>query len=247
MNEGEATFADLGIPFPLWEAPVKSASSYVGVQTCLLCQNTVQHCFRLGVGDDIVVTCPACQTENGLSADDKTSEPCRNCGQSVACPVALTDEKELRVCYACLRAGRAAITKDTVFGMIRWEDAIKGQTHGVPGLDRTDVETVDIDEGWKAARLAPETMFELLRTPNYITWQGERWQFDEGRPMIYVGEWNQEDFNRHAPDGDGKRLFYELVEEPLDEHWEFIADVLPAVYVFRSATRQKWAAHWDMD
>jgi len=33
------------------------------------------------------------------------------------------------------------------------------------------------DSDWVGARLPPEMMFELLRTPAYATIQGEQWQF----------------------------------------------------------------------
>ena len=138
-----------------------------------------------------------------------------------------TDDKPSLVCYECLRAGRVALPKDTaqdgeMAGLLDWENAAENT-------------------------VASGLMWELLRTPHYVTWQGEQWQFDEGQPMIYVGEWNRAAFNAHAPNGDGKALFDEIVFEGMDAHWEYLADEQPCVYVFRSATREKWAAHWDMD
>jgi len=108
-------------------------------------------------------SCPACGTENGLAANRKDGS-CRQCQAAVPFPDLGDDE--IKTCYACLRSGKAAITKDTELGMLSWEQAFEGVTHGVPGLDRTDFELVPKDEDdWVGARLPQEMMFELLRTP----------------------------------------------------------------------------------
>ena len=245
------TFSELGIPFPLFEAPVENAAGYAGQETCGFCRAKDRPCFELGIGDDVMVVCPHCQTENGLDADDKASGACINCGKTLSFPADSANEDPLYICYACLRTGGAAITKDTVFGMIRWQEAQKGQTHGIPGnaprLPQTDVEWVEAEGGWKAARLASDMMWELLRTPNYTTWQGEQWQFDGQEPMLYVGEWNQNAFNNHAPGGNGKAFFDEIVTDGLDDQWDYLNEAMPCVYVFRSTTQEKYAAHWDAD
>lgn len=245
------TFAQLGIPFPLFEAPVERAPDYVGLKTCSLCHMEGRHCFQLNGSDDVAVWCSVCQTENGLSANDKEDgAACTKCGAVLDFPPNVkegTQEEPMLTCYECLRAGCAAITKVTVLGMIRWEDAARGQTHGVPRLNRSDVELVTVEDDWTAARLAPDMMWELLRTPGYLTWQGEQWQFDEGKPMIYVGEWNRAAFNRYALNGNGKRFFYEIVPDTYDGQWDDLPNEHSSVYVFRSATREINAAHWDMD
>lgn len=46
------TFAELGIPFPLFEAPTSEASDYVGLSSCRLCEVKSRHCFRLDIGCD---------------------------------------------------------------------------------------------------------------------------------------------------------------------------------------------------
>ncbi len=52
-----ATFADLGIPFPLFEAPTTEASDYAGVATCRLCGGKGCHCFEVG---HLILSCPTC-------------------------------------------------------------------------------------------------------------------------------------------------------------------------------------------
>ena len=114
-----ATFAELGIPFPLFEAPTTEASDYVGLATCRLCGGRECHCFELGTGDSLILPCPACGVGNGLSAGDRAATPCRSCGSTVPFPDKLKTRKQLLVCYDCLRGGKAAMTKSTEFGMVR--------------------------------------------------------------------------------------------------------------------------------
>lgn len=128
-----AKFAELGIPFPLFEAPTKEASDYTGIATCRLCGGRGRHCFELGIGDAMILACPTCGVENGLSAHDRKDVACRSCGSAVPFPESLKAKKQLLVCYECLRAGKAAMTKDTEFGMVslrascrrtRWQDPV---------------------------------------------------------------------------------------------------------------------------
>jgi hypothetical protein len=129
------TFAELGVPFPLFDAPTSEANEYVGLSSCRLCEARDRHCFDLSIGCAVIQPGPACEVDNGLDANDCKDGPCRSCGSTVPFPDSLKEKKNLHICYACLRAGRAAITKDTEFGMASWEQAFRGVTHGVP--DRT--------------------------------------------------------------------------------------------------------------
>ena len=130
--------------------------------------------------------------------------------------------------------------------MISWEQAFEGVTNGVPGLSRSDFEMVPQEDGWIAARLPQEMMFELLRTPTYRSLQGERWQFCCKCPMIVVGEWSREEFAERAPDGDGQRFFHEIVEEPVPGLWEDQLHDITGVYVFRCKDCARLTAHWDL-
>ena len=56
----------------------------------------------------------------GLAVDDRQNALCRECKAEIAFPKA---PENLTACYACLRAGRAALTKDTELGMISWKQA----------------------------------------------------------------------------------------------------------------------------
>jgi uncharacterized protein CbrC (UPF0167 family) len=238
------TFAQLGIPFPLFEGPSEQASEYCGIAACSLCSKKGQHCFQLGIGCAIVLKCPSCGTTNGLDTSDYEDSHCRHCHATIPFPE--LGGNEIKVCYSCLRNGKAAITKDTVLGMISWEQAFEGVTHGVPGLNRNDFEMVPKEDDWVGARLPQEMMFELLRTPTYSTIQGERWQFCCRQPMVFIGEWSREEFSRRAPDGDGRRFFEAIVEDTVPGLWEDKLHDITGVYVFRCASCGRLTARWDI-
>jgi hypothetical protein len=198
----ELTFTDLGIPFALFDAPVSEAAEYKGRGRCSLCSKEALHCFEAGIGDAVIVPCPRCAAEVALDADARSGGTCAVCGAGVGFPD-LGDSAVL-ACYRCLRSGCLALTKDTELGMIRHEEALRGVTHGVPGLNRADFDLVPLDDGWVGAKLPKPTMLELLRTPSYPSIQGERWLFCCKCPMTYVGQWSRQKFTEMAPDGDGR-------------------------------------------
>jgi uncharacterized protein CbrC (UPF0167 family) len=238
------SFSDLNIPFPLFDADEQDACEYVGHRRCSIC-GAYHLCFELGIGCAVMATCPECHAENGLDADDRRDEPCRQCGTAVPFP-AFTDDDELVACYDCLRAGRAAITTDTELGMISWEQAYEGLTHGIPGLSRTDFELVDGEDDWVRAHLPQETMFELLRTPNYLSIQGECWQFCCQEPMVFIGCWSRERFNKESEDGNGQALFNEIVQDVVPGLWEDELHDITGVYVFRCGRCGRRTACWDI-
>jgi uncharacterized protein CbrC (UPF0167 family) len=241
------TFADLGIPFPLFETPADEASEYLGLCTCSLCRSPSVHCFHLDIGAELIIGCPSCGTCSALDASDRQVSRCRSCGQPV--PFPRLDDDDVGCCYGCLLAGKAAYTQDTVLGMITWEHAQLGRTHGVPGLlKRDDFEVVPSTdgEGWTCVRVPTEILLELTRTPTYSTIQGERWQFCCRRPMIYVGSWSRDEFTHRAPAGDGKAFFTRIVQKPVEGLWEDCLHDVTGVYVFRCVDCHRLTAHWDI-
>src|SRR5205823_6448560 len=125
-------------------APVEATSQYYGVTRCSLCGNPARHCFELDIGDEVVVHCERCEAQNGLDASDATDKPCRECGALVHFPA--DSDEVVAACYQCLRAGNATLGKDTVLGMVGWEQANAGITHGAPGLDHPDFEMIPIPD-----------------------------------------------------------------------------------------------------
>jgi len=238
------SFSNLNIPFPLFEAVEEEASEYVGLEDCSLC-GSHHHCFRLSIGCAVMSSCSNCGLENGLDADDREETPCRGCNSKIAFPD-LPEVDDIVACYVCLRSGRAAITKDTELGMISWEQAYEGLTHGIPGMSRTDFDLVEGEEGWIRARLPNEMMFELLRTPNYSSIQGERWQFCCQRPMIFIGNWSRERFTNESEDGDGEALLNKLVQDVVPGLWEDQLHDVTGIYVFRCPECVRRTGHWDI-
>lgn len=244
------TFRQLGIPFPLHEAPVEPSdgSEYAGRGTCRICGAAERPCFHLGAGAALIVPCPACLIENGWKVEAKASANCRRCGSFIPFPEAVATKKEPKICYTCLRAGKAALTKDTEFGMITFEQAFTGITHGVPGLQQNQFEAVvlNAEENWIGVRMPQAAMFELLRTPTYSTWQGECWLFCCQYPMTFVGQWQREQFEERAPGGSAEKLYYSAVEGVEPDSWDTLGSVINA-YVFECKRCGKLRGHYDLD
>jgi uncharacterized protein CbrC (UPF0167 family) len=237
------TFSDLGTPFPLFQAPIDDASDFVGQGICGLCDAHSNVCFELGIGSEVIVTCPACSREVGLDADDRQNGTCPRCGTSVIFPAV---PERLLCCFSCLRNGRAAITKDTELGMVSWEHASQGLTHGVPGLNRSDFELVPTESDWVRARVDGHLLVEMVRTPGYSTIQGERWKFCCQQPMAFVGSWSREEFAARASDGDGKALLALVLGEDVPGLWEDELHDVTGIYVFRCRACSRLAGHWDI-
>ena len=134
----------------------------------------------------------------------------------------------LRGCVQCLRAGRWAQTHVTETGVIGWESTA--------GVDAT--------AEWRT---------DLVHTPRYATFQGERWLFCHGLPMVYLGEWGRLDFDAARP-GAGYELFVEVVRDigpaDIEDAWESglgrtSDDSELKVYLFRCRQCARLRTHSD--
>jgi uncharacterized protein CbrC (UPF0167 family) len=198
--------------------------------------------FGLGIGDAIIVACPSCRAENALDVFDATSAPCTRCSTGLEFP---SLSGPVLACADCLRAGRAAINHNTELGMVGWQHACQGWTHGLPLAPRGWETSEPDQDGWSRVRVPRELLENLVRTPEYPTIQGERWLFCCKEPMVYLGEWSRARFTQEARDGDGERLFGEIVEDVGPDLWgnDFLDD---GVYVFECDRCGKRRAHWDV-
>jgi uncharacterized protein CbrC (UPF0167 family) len=237
------TFAELGMPFRLFEADVGEATRYLAEGACSIC-GAVGPAFELGIGADLIVPCSRCWTENALDAHERVGKACRSCGVTVPFPAV---GKTIACCYACLRAGRAALTQDTELGMVRWEDAEVGLTHAMPteATYHPDWETAIGQDGWPCAKVDRDALLELVRTPAYVSWQGERWRFCCGRIMVFIGGWPAADFAREAEGGDGMRLFLELMDDAEPEVWPRVEAGTVSTYLFRCTTCGARRGYYD--
>jgi uncharacterized protein CbrC (UPF0167 family) len=237
------TFKALGIDFPLFDAPAEDASDYVGVATCSFC-SAQTHSFSLGIGCYVQVRCTTCGVENWLDADDRANGLCRSCARPVEFP--FLGDGEVLVCYGCLRSGRAAMTKDTEFGMVSWEQALSGVTHGVPGLKTDKFPVVDNGNGWYGAVIPSQHLLELLRTPTPSTIQGETWLFCCQQPMTFIGRWSRANFSHFAPDGDGRAYLERLLGKHVPGLWEDDLHDVTGIYVYRCPSCRREVASWDI-
>lgn len=264
-----STFAELGIEFPLFAGPVEDAAEWCPTGVCIICDEQREG-FHLGVGDDLIVTCPSCGSATAVAADDGEA-PCLSCGQAVV----LNEFEDDHACWRCLRSGRWASTMDTEAGMIRWQDAMAGRSHGLPfpaepkvwaigdeGADaQADARTPVVagfatteanEDGWRGVLIPSEMMLELTRTPSYSTWQGENWLFHCQRPMRYIGRWGREQFDAEAPDGDGMALAI-AVADFHEDAWTHGLAAKPSAnsavtaYMFGCPACEAVRGHWDVD
>lgn len=249
-----------GISFPLFDAPVPLAPDYVGHRYCELCNINKDNCFSFGIGTRVSVTCAQCSEENPVSGEAAKSTPCKRCGSSL--PISSHDSTT--ACFDCFRQGRATTVQDTELGMLTPDDVDILQASGSsssrykPLLNRLIASTKRMIRGstvpdhepanyWRSKGIAVEDLVELTRTPNYLTWQGERWLFCCQKPMRYLGELD-EDLAKHH---DTIRADGEFAKEILGPHEGEYFDVGmfggPVIYVFECQNCGKKRAHYDID
>ncbi|AKF11422.1 CbrC family protein [Sandaracinus amylolyticus] len=248
-----ATFAELGISFPLYEGPLSTCTGHRGRGTCALCAQPGE-LFGFGIGGYVELTCAGCGARTDWHVAERV--PSCACGAALVAPV--TVEREVRACHACFRAGRAKSTQDTELGMVTPELARQGVTHGLPSdliSELYDTSPSPDDPSWSRVHVASELLEELLRTPTFSTWQGAIWLFHCDAPMVFVGEWKREELLARAGDDAGaRRLVTELLgadDERCDpQRWDaFVRGEaeLGGLYTFRCGRCGKHRAGWDMD
>jgi uncharacterized protein UPF0167 len=144
-------------------------------------------------------------------------------------------------CIDCLRRGRFYFSHQTEVGYLSPDEGLSSETGRQRKLART----------FNRANLAA-----LLRTPQFVTWQGERWLVHCDDFMTYLGEWKPHDFQHHAPNGDGRKLFMGMFDQKeLAALWD---ETTPAgakapedwsfhVHVFRCRHCGILRGHWDCD
>lgn len=231
--------------FPLYLAPVEKAPCFHGFGKSIISGEESHQCFRLGIGATLVIKCPRCKNTCYLDCgEDDLPSNCK-CGE----PFPFNTTSERLITYQELRAGRGLITKDTEAGMISEEQLITGWTHGNPNPDflrgfeiRKDPESED---GWYQAKVSTEDMYELLRTPDYETWQGDNWQFHNGHPMAFVGEWNRDDFDRNRGDATVEDFMVQVLGSEFRCSLEYEDAVCK--YIFQDTMSGIFKGHYDFD
>ena len=242
-RKSSPTFAQIGMPFPLFEAPVADATGFEPRGNCAVCGSRDIAVFNTG-GEFEVVACYAClrtgrvpcmkDTEFGFVDAEHAARGLTH-GTPSPPPPALGYEL----------VPHSGDSED--------EDAPSGDapcpTYQGEGFVMWDAG--DAGERWYSVRIAREHLEELLRTPNYSTWQGEQWQFCCHRPAVFVGAWVLDDWTRAAAER-GVEV-PALLQEVLDLRPREAADLAEwlggdstvSTYVFRCSTCGKLRAHQD--
>lgn len=215
------TFADLGIDLPLFGADVSEASKWSPEGICAVC-GIKRAGFMIGIGDYVALSCASCGTLTYAAADGRP-EPCHQCSEPVCLESPIEEEHG---CWQCLRSGAWASTKDTEAGLVTPLHAAAGETHGRPYPPGALAETAWSEsedegttlggwpvgppnaDGWRAARVPSSVLNDLVRTPTYVTWQGDASLFHCGTAMRYLGLWGKADFTRAAQNGSAQELAY---------------------------------------
>ena len=256
MRLGTDELERLRIPFRLYRAPLDSIGTYAGPARCEIEGVSKPHCCNFGIGSSLIVPCPRCRRPAALDVHDAKAAPCPECAEPIPFPVQKAGER-LVACYDCLRDGRAVYAHDTEFGMVGWEQAVAGRTHGAPGLTRHQLGNntfkvappADDDEpDWRGVLVPERLLTELIRTPAGVSWQGERWLFHCNDVMQHVGEWSQEEFEAARP-GAGRQLFLEATaDDPeLIELWDHLGNGSVVCYAHQCGACGTVRATVDMD
>jgi uncharacterized protein CbrC (UPF0167 family) len=92
---------------------------------------------------------------------------------------------------------------------------------------------------------------ELLRTPKYETWQGERWLFCCKQPMVFIGRMSETLLERlREREQTQEEVVGKLLQVDAREAHRRTAQVLKGrdgMYVFRCTSCAKRRAHWDSE
>jgi len=230
-------------PFELFDAPLTDASGYVGRALCDLCNSEAEDCFSLD-GADLFTPCPKCQDLVHLNSKPPIALKCERCAFVFDGP---TLPEEANCCSDCFSGGRAAVTVDTELGMVRWEDAVDGWTHGLPGFKSEKWETSEPNkDGWTRIRVPSEFLLKLVRTPQYVAIQGECWLFCCHQPMVFLGVWSRERFVVESADGQGSALLDQYLGEHVPGLWEDELHDVTGIYVFQCQKCGGRRANWDI-
>ena len=153
------------------------------------------------------------------------SRVCSLCGQPGRC-FPLDNAPATAGCVDCLRLGRFGFSHDTEVGLITEEGFIP---HDEPDDSPRRVFIVANSgeaEVGSAPHLHPpkphvteEAIAELRRTPSFSTWQEVRWPVHCEDFMAYLGIWGPEEFVKAAPEGEGRRLFLDMVQPLRHRSW----------------------------
>jgi uncharacterized protein CbrC (UPF0167 family) len=152
----------------------------------------------------------------------------------------LHEEKEGKIgCYECLRKGEFEFWHDTEFGL----------------LDENGLTKVYNHNSDNPPNIKEDTLKELRRTPQIITYQQEVWLTHCNDFMVYNGTWEPLDFYKNSPNGEGRDLFMQMTDKEMGHLWDdslqegqtLLEEWHPTYYVFECRHCGKLRGYWDCD
>ena len=140
---------------------------------------------------------------------------------------AVTGEKSVRGCFECLKKGEFGFFHETEFGYIDesglhpfFDDGEKLRVFIANSNGEIVEDGIPNPAISKAASISEESIAELRKTPSFSTWQDTDWKVHCSDFMAYIGYWQPLDFIKHAGDGAGRKLFFEIAEREFYELWD---------------------------
>ena len=146
--------------------------------------------------------------------------------------------------------------------MVRRDDVDNGMTHGIPLSGPEDLAGYELvphpvdpnfpDEKWFSVKVDRAELRELTRTPNYHSWQGERWLFCCGRACVFLGELALADLDSLATKkgrsvSEATACVFGASSDESPELLERIKNQSISTYSFRCRSCGRLRAVWDMD
>jgi uncharacterized protein CbrC (UPF0167 family) len=273
-NDPHLDPAAAGMPFPLFRAPLRDVSTLLRDVGCSVCGVRQAYAFPLADHDAVIRPCLRCARPVGLRRGwyRKPPEPTvgPHCGFANPWPADRADPvppdpadpydigKLVPVCYACLRAGRVAISHETESFIVDYPRAVRGLASlrdpafaATQNLPTTVLTTYDDGSQSLAIPLPHSLLFELLRTPHHSALQSEYWPWHCGTVMAYVGRWEQDDFNRHAG-GDGGYAWFARHLPPsrfveAEDMWDWLENGIAWTCVYQCQTCGLHRVYVDAD
>ncbi|MCM8536264.1 MAG: CbrC family protein [Lentisphaeraceae bacterium] len=213
--------------------------------------------------------------------DEDDCEICKFCGtkSQYIYEIEESDDEEFG-CIDCLINKKFTIPKSTEIGDIdengnfyKLQEATETK---IEGLDLENITESQINDYINSRSFSTkilqtpdgyrkEQIQEIIRTPNVTCFQDLDHPVHCKDFMKYIGRWAQEDFHKNATDGDGEKLWKQMIEEDMNHLWEetekeieYYGTEWPqyetsnwahgsCVYVFECTKCKSKICHWDCD
>lgn len=250
-------FTRNGTPFPLFRAPLQTVHGTNKSGRCALCERDFLHLFDIGLNDYLVQPCRECRSPVGHRIGWSEEVPgiakCPRCKTHNRWPARLP--RSFSVCYECLHAGKVAVSHEFEGGHVEYGLTIQklarvhsGRDARAHGFQTKILKRYGDGSRSYGAYFPVAALMELHRTPRYMAMQREYWPFHCGHFMTFLGNWDQDDFNR-AFDGEGFALFRRWASWPemAEDWWDWLEGGVGVSYVHHCEGCKSYRIFVDSD